>query len=182
MDCIDNQFLLTINYFQTGVNISTYFLDQDRERFWILGVLGKGFLWHKSKFVKSLILLMHFICKKGKNLEIHPSFGYSWANYEKNKENFGKKCLVLPFWLGKSFWWCRERFHFLGRYIYPCNLTCLGDSTTRISWVASKITKVNDGDLSHWGHVPIFCTERQVDMTELDSNPFQQESCKLTKK
>ena len=27
---------------------------------------------------------MHFICKKGKNLEIHPSFGYSWANYEKN--------------------------------------------------------------------------------------------------
>ena len=104
---------------KTGVNISTYFLDQDRERFWILGVLGKGFLWHKWKFVNSLILLMHFICKKGKNLEIHPSFGYSWANYEKNKENFGKKCLVLPFWLGKSFWWCRERFHFLSQYIYP---------------------------------------------------------------
>ena len=102
--------------------ISTYFLDQDRERFWILGGLGKGFLWHKWKFVNSLILLMHFICKKGKNLEIHPSFGYSWANYEKNKENFGKKCLFLPFWLGKSFWWCRERFHFLGRYIYPCRL------------------------------------------------------------
>ena len=104
------------------VNISSHFLDQDRERFWILGVLGKGFLWHKWKFVNSLILLMHFICKKGKNLEIHPSFGYSWANYEKSKENFDKKCLVLPFWLGKSFWWCRERFHFLGRYIYPCEL------------------------------------------------------------
>jgi len=47
-------------------------------------------------------MLMHFICKKGENLEIHPSFGCSWANYEKDKESFGKKCLVLPFWLGKS--------------------------------------------------------------------------------
>ena len=56
---------------------------------------------------------MHFICKKGKNLEIHPSFGYSWANYEKNKENFGKKCLVLPFWLGKSFDGVGKGFTFL---------------------------------------------------------------------
>ena len=49
------------------------------------------------------ILFDSLICKKGKNLEIHLSFVYSWANYEKNKEISAKSAWFCRFGWGRSF-------------------------------------------------------------------------------
>ena len=65
---------------------------------------------------------MHFIYKKGKNLEIHPSFGYSWANYEKNKVNFGKSAWFCHFGWGRVFDGVGKGFTFLVDIFTPVNM------------------------------------------------------------